>query len=104
MPENRPTLQGLAEVLDEIAGDARIPSNFTGWIRNSLRTSGWKIRALEYVLRSSRSTTASGSTSSVGSNPTPPSLLDVVAQFASTIEKATWAPNLCPSMKTVLTS
>jgi SAM-dependent methyltransferase len=71
MPENRPTLEGLEQVLEEIASDARLPQNNPDWIRGSLRTGGWKVRILRRVLDHS------------GDDAVRPSLLDVGAQFGS---------------------
>jgi SAM-dependent methyltransferase len=71
MRENRPTLEGFEKVLDLIASDSRLPANYSQWIRASLRSAGWKIRALEYILEHAPAKSA------------PPSLLDVGAQFGS---------------------
>jgi len=70
MHDQRPTLEGFAQVLDSIASDPQIPSNFSGWIRATLRTGGWKIRILQHILDRPP-----------GSSP--PSLLDVGAQAGS---------------------
>lgn len=95
MPEKRPTLEGLEQVLEVIAGDSRIPENFTGWIRGSLRTSGWKLRALHYILQHSPARDDSNTTAHADAQPpskttssstlvaTGPSLLDVGAQFGA---------------------
>jgi SAM-dependent methyltransferase len=88
MPENSPTLEGLEQVLETIAGDPRIPPNFTDWIRGSLRTSGWKIQALRYFQQQYHSKTTSSVTSAAGvpaSMPpaSSPCLLDVGAQFGA---------------------
>jgi SAM-dependent methyltransferase len=71
MPEKRPTLEGLEQVLDLIASDPRLPPNFPGWVRSSLRTGGWKLRILGRILEDSPAHVAQ------------PSLLDVGAQFGS---------------------
>lgn len=71
MPEQRPTLEGLEQVLDLIATDPRIPTEFPDWVRSSIRTSGWKLRSLGYILDHAPSSGA------------PPSLLDVGTQFGS---------------------
>jgi len=71
MQEKRPTLDGLEQVLELIASDPRIPPNFSGWIRASLRSGGGKNRVLRYILDHARSGGAS------------PRILDVGAQFAS---------------------
>jgi SAM-dependent methyltransferase len=71
MPEMRPTLDGLEQVLELIASDPRIPPNFSGWIRASLRSGGGKIRVLRYISDHARSGGA------------PPRILDVGAQFGS---------------------
>ena len=72
MQENRPTMEGLEQVLERIASDSRMPDNFRDWIRRSLRSGVGKIQALRYIL----DRTASGAASS-------PRILDVGAQFAS---------------------
>lgn len=71
MQEKRPTLDGLEEVLDRIAGDPRMPDNFRDWIRGSLRSGVGKIRVLGYML------------DHAPPGPTPPRILDVGAQFGS---------------------
>ena len=71
MQEKRPTLDGLEQVLELIASDPRIPPNFSGWIRGSLRSGGGKNRVLRYILDHARSGSA------------PPRILDVGAQFSS---------------------
>jgi SAM-dependent methyltransferase len=71
MQENRPTLEGLEQVLERIASDPRMPANFPDWIRRSLRSGVGKIQVLRYILDHA----PSGSTS--------PRILDVGAQFAS---------------------
>jgi SAM-dependent methyltransferase len=71
MQENRPTLDGLEQVLERIASDPRMPANFPDWIRGSLRSGVGKIRVLRYILEHA----ASGATS--------PRILDVGAQFGS---------------------
>jgi SAM-dependent methyltransferase len=76
MRGGRPTLEGLAKVLEEIAGDARIPPNFAAWIRDSLRHGGRKIRILRYIL------------AHPPENQTP-RLLDVGAQFGAVAIYAT---------------
>jgi SAM-dependent methyltransferase len=67
---DRPTLKGLEKVLEEIASDSRIPSNFAEWIRDSLRYGGRKIRILRYIL------------THTSENQTP-RLLDIGAQFGA---------------------
>jgi SAM-dependent methyltransferase len=76
MRGERPTLEGLGKVLEEIAGDSRIPPNFAGWIRDSLRHGGRKIRILRYIL------------AHTPENQTP-RLLDVGAQFGAVAIYAT---------------
>jgi hypothetical protein len=49
MRSERPTLEGLKVVLEEIAGDSRIPPNFAEWIRDTLRYGGRKMRILGYI-------------------------------------------------------
>jgi|SRR5579862_1196745 len=49
MRGERPTLEGLKKVLDEIAEDSRIPPNFVEWIRDTGRYGGRKIRILRYI-------------------------------------------------------
>jgi SAM-dependent methyltransferase len=71
MQEKRPTLDGLEQILELIATDPRIPTNFSGWIRASLRSGGGKNRVLRYILDHARSGGA------------PPRILDVGAQFSS---------------------
>jgi SAM-dependent methyltransferase len=71
MQENRPTLDGLEQVLDLIASDPRMPPNFPDWIRGSIRSGGRKNQVLRYVL------------SHVPPGATPPRVLDVGAQFGS---------------------
>ena len=71
MPGNRPTLEGFEQVLDLIASDSRLPPNYSAWVRASLRTGGWKIRILRYILDHAQA--KSGALS----------LLDVGAQFGS---------------------
>jgi cyclopropane fatty-acyl-phospholipid synthase-like methyltransferase len=46
----RPTLEDLEKVLEAIAGDPKISSNFGAWIRNTQRCGGRKFRILRYVL------------------------------------------------------
>jgi SAM-dependent methyltransferase len=70
MWSERPTLEGLKKVLEEIAGDSRIPPNFAEWIRHTLRYGGRKIRILRYV----QAHTPENQT---------PQLLDVGAQFGA---------------------
>jgi SAM-dependent methyltransferase len=70
MPCEPPTLAGLQKVLEEIAGDSRIPPNFAEWIRDTLRYGGRKMRILRYV----RAHTPENQT---------PRLLDVGAQFGA---------------------
>jgi SAM-dependent methyltransferase len=71
MQENRPTLEGLEQVIERIASDPRMPSNFRDWIRRSPRSSVGKIPVLRYILDHAASGAAS------------PRILDVGAQFAS---------------------
>src|SRR5882672_6543490 len=71
MPEKRPTLEGLEQVLELIASDPRLPPNFPDWVRSSLRTGGWKLRILARILED------------FPANAAQPSLLDVGAQFGS---------------------
>ena len=71
MQEKSPTLEGLEQVLELIAKDPRIPSNFQHWVRSSIRNGGWKLRTLRYILDHAPSNTAQ------------PVLLDVGAQFGS---------------------
>ena len=71
MQEERPNLEGLEEVLDLIANDPRLPSNFPGWVRASARTGEFKVRVLRHIL------------DCAPRNAVPPSLLDVGAQFGS---------------------
>jgi SAM-dependent methyltransferase len=70
MRDESPSLEGLKKVLDAIADDSRIPSNFVGWIRDSLRYGGRKIRILRYI----RAHTPEYQS---------PRLLDVGAQFGA---------------------
>ena len=70
MRSERPTLEGLEKVLEEIAGDSRIPPNFAGWIRQTLRYGGRKVRILRYILVHSPENQTSR-------------LLDVGAQFGA---------------------
>jgi SAM-dependent methyltransferase len=77
MQENRPTLDGLEQVLERIASDPRMPENFPDWIRGSLRSGVGKIQVLRYMLDYA----ASGVTS--------PRILDVGAQFGSLAVYAT---------------
>ncbi len=84
MLEDRPTLEGLEQVLETIAGDPRIPPNFTGWIRSSLRTCGWKIHALRYIQsHASSNVPASVPPVSLPPDAGSPSLLDAGAQFGA---------------------
>jgi SAM-dependent methyltransferase len=71
MQENRANLEGFEQVLDLIASDSRLPPNYSEWVRAGLRTGGWKIRILRYILDRAQT------------NPGQPSLLDVGAQFGS---------------------
>jgi SAM-dependent methyltransferase len=66
-----PSLEGFEQVLELIGSDPRLPPNFPEWIRASLRTAGWKLQILRFVLNHSRAT---------GQHPT---ILDVGAQFGS---------------------
>jgi SAM-dependent methyltransferase len=70
MPLPPPTLDGLESVLESIAGDARIPPNYSDWIRESLRYGGRKIRILRYIQAHAREKQT-------------PRLLDVGAQFGA---------------------
>jgi SAM-dependent methyltransferase len=65
-----PTLAGLQKVLEEIAGDSRIPPNFAEWIRDTLRYGGRKMRILRYIRAHTPENQA-------------PRLLDVGAQFGA---------------------
>jgi SAM-dependent methyltransferase len=71
MEQTRPTLEGFEQILELIAKDSRLPPNYSEWVRASLRTGGWKIRILNYILDHAQASS------------TPPSLLDVGAQFGS---------------------
>ena len=71
MQNNRPTLEGLEQVLERIASDPRMPDNFRDWVQRSLRSSVGKIRVLRYIVDHS----AGGGSS--------PRILDVGAQFSS---------------------
>lgn len=71
MEQTRPTLEGFEQVLEAIAKDSRLPPNYSEWVRASLRTGGWKIRILTYILDRAPANSSS------------PSLLDVGAQFGS---------------------
>jgi hypothetical protein len=46
----RHTLGGLQKVLEAIAGDSRISSNFANWIRDTVRYGVRKIRILRHIL------------------------------------------------------
>ena len=70
MRRERPTLEGLEEILGQIAGDTRISPNFAEWIRDSLRYGGRKLRILRYIL------------AHTPENQTP-RLVDVGAQFGA---------------------
>jgi SAM-dependent methyltransferase len=70
MLHERPTLEDLKEVLEEIAGDSRIPTNFAEWVRGTLRYGGRKMRILRYI----RARTPENQT---------PRLLDIGAQFGA---------------------
>jgi SAM-dependent methyltransferase len=76
MLHERPTLAGLQKVLEEIAGDSRIPPNFAEWIRDTLRYGGRKLRILRYI----RAHTPENQT---------PRLVDVGAQFGALVICAT---------------
>jgi SAM-dependent methyltransferase len=71
MEQTRPTLEGFEQILELIAKDSRLPPNYSEWVRASLRTGGWKIRTLNYMFDHALA------------NSSPPSLLDVGAQFGS---------------------
>ena len=71
MLENRPTLEGLEQVLEMIASDPRIPPNFRDWIRASIRSGGAKNQVLRYIL------------DHAPSGGTAPRVLDVGAQFGA---------------------
>jgi SAM-dependent methyltransferase len=71
MEQARATLEGFEQILDLIASDSRLPPHYSEWVRASLRTGGWKIRILRYVLDHALEKS------------TPPALLDVGAQFGS---------------------
>jgi SAM-dependent methyltransferase len=71
MPEKRPTLDGLDQVLERIASDPRIPPNFADWIRGSLRSGGGKNQVLRYIMDHAPTGAAL------------PRVLDVGAQFGS---------------------
>ena len=71
MQEKRPTLDGLEQVLDLIASDPRMPTNFPDWIRGSIRSGGGKNRVLRYIL------------DHAPSDASPPRVLDIGAQFGS---------------------
>ena len=70
MRREQPTLEGLEEILEEIAGDSRIPPNFAEWIRDTLRYGGRKLRILRYI----RAHTSENRT---------PRLVDLGAQFGA---------------------
>jgi len=70
MRREQPTLEGLEEILEEIAGDSRIPPNFAEWIRDTLRYGGRKMRILRYIR------------AHIPENRTP-RLVDVGAQFGA---------------------
>jgi SAM-dependent methyltransferase len=70
MQSELPSLEGLKNVLEAIAGDSRIPPNFANWIRDTLRYGGRKIRILRYILAHTPKNQA-------------PRLLDVGAQFGA---------------------
>ena len=70
MPCEPPTLAGLQKVLEEIAGDSRIPPNFAEWIRDTLCYGGRKLRILSYI-------------QAHGAENQSPRLLDVGAQFGA---------------------
>jgi len=71
MEQTRPTLEGFEQILELIANDSRLPPNYSEWVRASLRTGGWKIRILNYIL------------DHTSANSSSTSLLDVGAQFGS---------------------
>lgn len=71
MEQTRPTLEGFEQILEIIAAHSRLPPSYSEWVRASLRTGGWKIRILNYIL------------DHTPANSTSASLLDVGAQFGS---------------------
>jgi SAM-dependent methyltransferase len=71
MHANKPTLEGFEQVLESIATNPRLPSDFPGWVRASLRTAGLKIQILRYIFDHAPNQVSQ------------PSLLDVGAQFGS---------------------
>ncbi len=64
-------MDGLEQVLDLIASDPRMPTNFPDWIRGSIRSGGGKNRVLRYIL------------GHAPSDASPPRVLDIGAQFGS---------------------
>ena len=79
MEQTRPTLEGLEQILERIAGDSRLPPHYSEWVRASLRMGGWKVRILRSILDRTRAKTDA------------PCLLDVGAQFGAL---ALYAQNL----------
>jgi SAM-dependent methyltransferase len=71
MNRPRPSLEGFEQVLEQIASDARLPTNYSGWVRANMRTCGWKLRMQQYIL------------DHASASDHPPSVLDIGAQFAS---------------------
>src|SRR3981189_2498028 len=71
MQEKPPTLDGLEQVLELIASEPRMPTNFPDWIRGSIRSGEGKNRVLRYIL------------GHAPSDASPPRVLDVGAQFGS---------------------
>jgi SAM-dependent methyltransferase len=71
MEQTRPTLEAFEQILELIAKDPRLSPSYSEWVRASLRTAGWKIRILSYMLDHTPANSSS------------PSLLDVGAQFGS---------------------
>src|ERR1700693_4342866 len=70
MLQERPTLEGLKEVLEEHDGDSKIAPHFSEWIRDTLLYGGRKMRILRYI----RAHTPENQM---------PRLLDVGAQFGA---------------------
>lgn len=51
MDKKGPSLEGFERVLEQLASDPRLPTNFPEWIRESLIMSGAKIEFLRYIFR-----------------------------------------------------